>query len=116
VTRLVAILAILIIGIVLGAAYRPFSDAIGNFLAPPPLAPSTPSITPLVLPRPSPGFSTQPPTLTAAPTAIPTPTPQTTRSFTIRLRGGGEMTVQANSFDAAINNVKSQGGDPADDQ
>ena len=114
--RFLAIVFLVIVAVLLGASFQPLSQAISEFLAPPPQTSSVSTSTPLVLPRPSPATSTLPPTLVAPPTQIPTPTVQTTRSFTIRLRGGGEMTVRANTLDAAINNVKSQGGDPADDQ
>ena len=108
--RLLAALAILVIGILVGAYCQPVTSTLQSVFAP-----ETPQPTPTVFvlpvtrpPAPTP-TSPLPPTLTRPP--VPTPTPGA-RSWTIPLRGGGEMTVNADTREAAINNVKSQGGDP----
>ena len=77
------------------------------------------------VPRTVPAQTQIPPTLipaTPRPTSTPLPTetlrPDTptpvSRTFTIKLRGGGEMTVNAQNEEAARNNVKSSGAIPAD--
>jgi len=92
-----------------------------------PLTP-TPASTqaPLVLPRATAAQTAVPPTLKpfTPPQALPPPTPvpavvpgiqpPSAHTFVIPLKGGGEMTVVANDEAAARNNVKSQGGIPAD--
>jgi hypothetical protein len=58
-----------------------------------------------------------PPTLTrpAKPLApLATATQPTVQTFVIKLKGGGEMHVNASDLDAAINNVKASGAIPAD--
>jgi hypothetical protein len=91
--------------------------------------PTSPGLT--LVPRAAAPVTSVPPTLvppTAAPTRTPVPTtsvrldnppPESTntpvsRTFVIRLRGGGDMTVNAQDFASAVNNVKSTGADPAD--
>jgi len=80
-----------------------------------------PTAVVIALPRVAAPQTAVPPTLTLprAPTsapAPPAPTPEptsTTRTFVIALAGGGEMKVVANDEAAARNNVRSQGGTPA---
>lgn len=93
-----------------------------------PITPTpAPTSVPLVLPRPTAAQTGVPPTLrpfaaatapppppTPVPAIVPGAQPPSAHTFTIRLQGGGEMTVVANDEAAARNNVKSQGGVPAD--
>ena len=109
--RLLAALGIFLTGLLVGAYCQPVTSSLQNVFAPPE---TRPTATVFVLPpatRPVPPTPTSPlpPTLTRPP--VPTSTPGA-RSWTIPLRGGGEMTVNADTLEAAINNVKSQGGDP----
>lgn len=87
------------------------------------LNPDVPTSTPtvaVVLTRPVAAQTAVPPTLqapTTRPTSTPVPQsqpePPTARTFIIPLAGGGEMKVVANDEAAARNNVRSQGGVPA---
>ena len=83
----------------------------------------TPAPTTALLPRQVAAVTAIPPTLTAPPrppTSTPAPDPEpalptavTARTFVIQLAGGGEMKVVANDEAAARNNVREQGGVPA---
>lgn len=82
---------------------------------------AAPTATVIVtLPRQVAAQTAVPPTLQAAPrppTSTPEPeptaTPVTAHTFVVKLAGGGEMKVVANDEAAARQNVKSQGGTPA---
>src|SRR5262252_2858587 len=106
--RLLAALAILLIGILVGAYCQPVSSGLQAVFAPPETPAPTPttfvlSPTRQIFPTPT---SPLPPTLQRPVLRVPTSTPAS-HTFVIPLRGGGEMTVNANDRDAAINNVKS---------
>jgi hypothetical protein len=90
--------------------FNPLGTVVHDFVDP--VTTPRPTETALVLTRPSNTQATlAPPTLTRPGEPLPGPTPAT-RSFTIPLKGGGAMTVTASDRAAAINNVKSQGGEP----
>jgi hypothetical protein len=91
------------------------------------LNPAQPTAAPtqnVVLARATTAQTAVPPTLQAAPTAVRPPTstpqpapaqqpPEPAHTFVIALAGGGEMKVVANDEAAARNNVREQGGTPA---
>jgi len=111
--RLLAALGIFVLGLLVGAYCQPVTSSLQAVFAPPPETPApTPTIFVLSPTRQSVPTPTSPLPPTLVRPAIPTPT-SGSHTFVIPLRGGGEMTVNANDRDAAINNVKSQGGDPA---
>jgi hypothetical protein len=86
---------VLAAGIGIGVLFNPLGTVVHDFVDP--VTTPRPTETALVLTRPG--------------EPLPGPTPAT-RSFTIPLKGGGAMTVTASDRAAAINNVKSQGGEP----
>jgi hypothetical protein len=102
-------------GVIPGAEH--IAPAEQAWLNPPP-RPTNPPVPVLVSQRAVAAQTAVPPTVTpptptvAAPPPTPEPTPAV-RTFVIRLEGGGDMTVVANDEAAARNNVKSQGGTPA---
>ena len=114
--RILLALLAFIVGVLVGV-FSPLSQLNQpeqTFINPP--TPTSATIATLTVPRAVVVPNTVPPTLARPPTSTPgpSPTPEPAHTYVIKLRGGGEMTVVATDLASALNNVKEQGGDPAD--